>query len=277
MKKILIPVDFSTPSENALKVASELAQKNKAEVHVLHVIELAESLFGAEQFNVNDEQIIFFMKLAQKRFETFLQKEYLKGITVKSFVEPGSAAIAIRETVEKNDIDIIVMGSNGVSGIEEIVIGSNTEKVVRHSEVPVLVVKNEMKSIAINNIVFASNFEIENLDAYKKAKQFADSFEAKMHMLYVNLPGNQFSSTPEIHEQMRVFLNKVEMPLNKDYVEIFNDYTIQEGVINGSEKLKADLIIIPTHGRKGISHFFNGSIGEDVVNHSDLPVLTLKI
>jgi nucleotide-binding universal stress UspA family protein len=277
MKKILVPVDFSTPSENALKVASELAQKNKAEVHVLHVIELAESLFGAEQFNVNDEQIIFFMKLAQKRFETFLQKEYLKGITVKSFVEPGSAAIAIRETVEKNDIDIIVMGSNGVSGIEEIVIGSNTEKVVRHSEVPVLVVKNEMKSIAINNIVFASNFEIENLDAYKKAKQFADSFDAKMHMLYVNLPGNQFSSTPEIHEQMRVFLNKVEMPLNKDHVEIFNDYTIQEGVINGSEKLKADLIIIPTHGRKGISHFFNGSIGEDVVNHSDLPVLTLKI
>lgn len=277
MKKILVPVDFSTPSENALKVASELAQKNKAEVHVLHVIELAESLFGAEQFNVNDEQIIFFMKLAQKRFETFLQKEYLKGITVKSFVEPGSAAIAIRETVEKNDIDIIVMGSNGVSGIEEIVIGSNTEKVVRHSEVPVLVVKNEMKSIAINNIVFASNFEIENLDAYKKAKQFAVSFDAKMHMLYVNLPGNQFSSTPEIHEQMRVFLNKVEMPLNKDHVEIFNDYTIQEGVINGSEKLKADLIIIPTHGRKGISHFFNGSIGEDVVNHSDLPVLTLKI
>lgn len=277
MKKILVPVDFSTPSENALKVASELAQKNKAEVHVLHVIELAESLFGAEQFNVNDEQIIFFMKLAQKRFETFLQKVYLKGVTVKSFVEPGSAAIAIRETVEKNDIDIIVMGSNGVSGIEEIVIGSNTEKVVRHSEVPVLVVKNEMKSIAINNIVFASNFEIENLDAYKKAKQFADSFDAEMHMLYVNLPGNQFSSTPEIHEQMRVFLNKVEMPLNKDHVEIFNDYTIQEGVINGSEKLKADLIIIPTHGRKGISHFFNGSIGEDVVNHSDLPVLTLKI
>lgn len=128
MKKILVPVDFSTPSENALKVASKLAQKNKAEVHVLHVIELAESLFGAEQFNVNDEQIIFFMKLAQKRFETFLQKEYLKGITVKSFVEPGSAAIAIRETVEKNDIDIIVMSSNGVSGIEEIVIGPILKK-----------------------------------------------------------------------------------------------------------------------------------------------------
>lgn len=277
MKKILVPVDFSTPSENALKVAAKLAQKNNAELHVLHVIELAESLFGAEQFNVNDEQIIFFMKLAKKRFSQFLDKDYLKDIKTTEHVEPGSTSVAINELVDENQIDMIVMGSSGVSGIEEIVIGSNTEKVVRHSKIPVLVVKNEIKDINIKNAVFASNFEIENLEPYKKAKKFADSFNAKMHMLYVNLPGNQFSSTSEIHEQMRVFLNKVEMPLDRKFIEIFNDYTIQEGVLNGSEYLKADLIIIPTHGRKGLSHFFNGSIGEDVVNHSELPVLTLKI
>ena len=277
MKKILVPVDFSTPSENALKVAADLAKKNDSELYILHVIELAESLFGTEQFNVNDEQIIFFMKMAKKRFDKFLEKDYLKDIRVKDYVEPGSTAIAIRETVSKNDIDMIVMGSSGVSGIEEIVIGSNTEKVVRYSEVPVLVVKNEIKNIAIKKAVFASNFDLENLDPYKKAKKFADSFGAKMHMLYVNLPGNQFSSTLETQEQMRVFLNKVEMPLNKENIEIYNDYSIEQGVLNGAEQLKADLIIIPTHGRKGLSHFFNGSIGEDVVNHSDIPVLTLKI
>jgi nucleotide-binding universal stress UspA family protein len=277
MKKILVPVDFSTPSENALKVAAELAKKNKAELHVLHVIELAESLFGAEQFNVNDEQIIFFMKLANKRFTQFLDKDYLKGLDIKDHVEPGSTALSINTVVEDNSIDLVVMGSNGVSGIEEIVIGSNTEKVVRHSEVPVLVVKNEIKDINIKNAVFASNFELENVDAFKKAKKFADSFNADIHMLYVNLPGNQFSSTTEIHEQMRSFLKEVEIPLDKKNIEIFNDYSIQQGVLNGSEYLKADLIIIPTHGRKGLSHFFNGSIGEDVVNHSELPVLTLKI
>lgn len=277
MKKILVPVDFSTPSENALKVAAELARKNNSELHILHVIELAESLFGAEQFNVNDEQIIFFMKMAKKRFEKFLEKEYLKGIVIKDHVEPGSTALTIKDIVSNNNIDMIIMGSSGVSGLEEIVIGSNTEKVVRYSDVPVLVVKNEIKNISITNAVFASNFKLENLEPYKKAKKFADSFGAKMQMLYVNLPGNQFSSTLEIQEQMRVFLNKVQMPLTKENIEIFNDYTIQQGVINGAERLKADLIIIPTHGRKGLSHFFNGSIGEDVVNHSDLPVLTLKI
>ncbi len=277
MKKILVPVDFSNTSENALKVAVQLAKKNGSELQILHVIELAESLFGAEQFNVNDEQIIFFMKMAEKRFTKFLEKEYLEDLDLKKHVEPGSAALAIKETVAANEIDIIVMGSNGATGLEEIVIGSNTEKVVRYSDVPVLVVKNEIKNISISKAVFASNFELSNLEAYKKAKKFTDGFNASIHLLYVNLPGNQFSSTPEIHEQMRVFLNKVEMPLSKDHIEIFNDYTIQDGIINGSEKLNADLIIVPTHGRKGISHFFNGSIGEDVVNHSVLPVLTLKI
>lgn len=277
MKKILVPVDFSKPSENALKVAAELAKRNKSELHILHVIELAESLFGTEQFNVNDDKIIFFMKMAKQRFDKFLDKDYLKGIETKNYVEPGSTALAIKDTVENNGIDMIVMGSSGTSGLEEIVIGSNTEKVVRYSEVPVLVVKNEIKNISIKRAVFASNFELENLEPYRKAKTFANSFNAKMHMLYVNLPGNQFSSTLEIQEQMRVFLNKVEMPLKKENIEIFNDYTIEQGVLNGADRLKADLIIIPTHGRKGLSHFFNGSISEDVVNHSEIPVLTLKI
>lgn len=277
MKKILVPVDFSKPSENALKVAADLAKRNKSELHILHVIELAESLFGTEQFNVNNEQIVFFMDMAKKRFDKFLDKAYLKGIDVKDHIEPGSTPLAISDIVSKNDIDMIVMGSSGTSGIEEIVIGSNTEKVVRYSEVPVLVVKNEIKSFSFKKAVFASDFELENIGPYKKAKAFADSFDAKMHLLYVNLPGNQFSSTIEIQEQMRVFLNEVELPLNKENIEIFNDYTIEQGVLNAAERLKADLIIIPTHGRKGLSHFFNGSISEDVVNHSEIPVLTFKI
>ena len=211
MKKILVPVDFSKPAENALRVAAELARKNKAELYVLHVVEMAETLFGTEQFNVNDEQVIFFLKMAKKRFSKFLDKTYLEGLKVIDSVEVGSPTMGINEIQENKDIDLVVMGSNGASGLDEILIGSNTEKVVRHSNVPVLVVKQELEQLEINDIVFASNFEEENLHAFQKAKTFADSFDAKLHLLYVNLPGNQFYSSQEITQQIKDFLKKADM------------------------------------------------------------------
>ncbi len=276
MKKILVPVDFSKPAENALRVASELSKKNNAELYVLHVVEMAETLFGTEQFNVNDEQIIFFLKMAKKRFSKFLQKPYLEGLKVIDRVEVGSPTMGINEIVDEENIDLLVMGSNGASGLDEILIGSNTEKVVRHSKVPVLVVKQELEKLEIKNIVFASNFEKENLKAFKDAKMFADSFDAKLHLLYVNLPGNQFYSSEEITQQIHKFLENAEMT-DFHNIKIYNDYTIELGVINGARALGADIIAMPTHGRKGLSHFFNGSIGEDVVNHSTIPVITFKI
>ncbi|QSS97439.1 universal stress protein [Psychroflexus sp. ALD_RP9] len=277
MKNILVPVDFSNPSENALRVAAKLAQRNNAKIHVLHVIELAESLFGAEQFNVDDEQIIFFMKLAKKKFNDFLDKDFLEGIETNDLVEVGSATFGIKEAVKDQNIDLIIMGSNGASGLEEVLIGSNTEKVVRHSNVPVLVVKHDIENLDFKTVLFATDFELENVEAYNKAKTFADSFGAKMKLVYVNLPGNQFYSTSEVTNHMRNFLNEVQVPLNHENIIIYNDYTIEQGVLNAANNENAELIAMPTHGRKGLSHFFNGSIGEDVVNHSDLPVITFKI
>ena len=60
-------------------------------------------------------------------------------------------------------------------------------------------------------------------------------------------------------------------------VEIYNDYNVEKGILNYSEKINADAIGIPTHGRKGLSHFFMGSIGEDIANHSNIPTVTFKI
>ena len=142
--------------------------------------------------------------------------------------------MGINEIQENKDIDLVVMGSNGASGLDEILIGSNTEKVVRHSNVPVLVVKQELEQLEINDIVFASNFEEENLHAFQKAKTFADSFDAKLHLLYVNLPGNQFYSSQEITQQIQDFLEKADMS-DFENIKIYNDYTIELGVINGAK------------------------------------------
>lgn len=277
MKTILVPVDFSKPSENALKVAAQLAKKNNAKIVVLHVVELAESLFGTDQFNVDNQEVMFFLKMAKKRFMQFLDKPYLAGIEVHDQVEIGPTSYMIAKIADDHHADLTVMGSVGASGLKEVLIGSNTEKIVRKSSMPVLVVKKEMTDFAIHQVVFASNFELENLDSFQKAKEFASQFDAKMKLLYVNLPGNQFYSTSEIREQMRAFLHAAEVSFTDDQIIIYNDYTIELGILNGAKDAGADVIAMPTHGRRGLSHFFNGSIGEDVVNHSTLPVITFKI
>ncbi|MDO6761057.1 universal stress protein [Tamlana sp. 2_MG-2023] len=276
MNKILVPTDFSEQAENALKVATQLAKKHNCEIHLLHILDLPMHQIdpvNATSFSSGPEAL-FFMKLAKKRFDDLLNKDYLKGLTVFSTVDFHEIYSGISDQCEKHDIDLIVMGSNGSSGIEEILIGSNTEKVVRNSEVPVLVIKKEHENFEINNFVFASDFTEENQSAYKKALKFTELWQAKMHLLLVNTP-NKFVTTKEANARIEKFTSTLK-PGNQT-VNIYNDDTIEKGIINFSYAIDADLIGMSTHGRKGISNFFNGSISEDLVNHANRPVLTFKL
>ena len=97
-------------------------------------------------------------------------------------------------------------------------------------------------------------------------------------MVHVNLPNNSFKSSTEIEKTVINFFTKADRNLDRmNDVRYVSDYTVEEGILNFSNKIGADLIIMPTHGRKGLSNFFEGSIGEDIANHSTLPVMTFKI
>ena len=99
-----------------------------------------------------------------------------------------------------------------------------------------------------------------------------------MYIVNVNLPNDRFMSSLEVEKKAVNFFTKAEQNLDKmDDVFYVSDYSVEEGVLNCANKIGADLIILPTHGRKGLAHFFEGSISEDVANHSTLPVMTFKI
>lgn len=274
MKKILVPTDFSPQAENALKVAAQLAKKYQCAIHLLHIIELPLQKVDPIIANNDLPEAIFFMKLARKHFETLLKNDYLKGITIHEHVEFNDIFKSVFHVCEKYNIDLIIMGSKGSSGLTEMLIGSNTEKVVRTSEVPVLVIKKEHDTFDINNFVFASDFNDESKTPYKKATDFAKLFKAKIHLLLVNTPNN-FMTTLEAEERMLNFTKNTDF---KNFtINIYNDETIENGIMNYAKSINADLIGMSTHGRQGISHFFNGSISEDLVNHAKRPVITFKI
>ncbi len=275
MKKILVPTDFSKQAENALKVAAQLAKKNKSEIYLLHMLELPLNLVDkANSSGSSLPESLFFMKLAHKRFKEVLSSDYLKGITVYETVLFHEAFDGIIEIAKKNEVDLIIMGSHGSSGFKEMFIGSNTEKVVRTSNIPVLVIKNEHATFSIKNFIFATDFSEECKKPFKEAVKFAESVKAKIHLLFINTATN-FVTTSEANDIMNKFLEGME--LTNYTLNIYNDTSVEKGVLNYAQAVNADLIGMATHGRKGLSHFFNGSVSEDLVNHARRPVITFKI
>nr|WP_282135819.1 universal stress protein [Seonamhaeicola maritimus] len=276
MKKIIVPIDFSEYSEYALKAAAKLAKKNNAELLALHMLEMSDiMLTGAGE---QPQKIIYFLKLAEQKFEEFLKKDYLEGISITPIVKHFKVFSEVNEVAKKYDADLIVMGSHGVSGAKEFFIGSNTERVVRSSEIPVLVVKNDMLEANFDIVAIACDFSEETIETYLKASNMFSNMDSKLYLIHVNLPNDRFKSSIEIENEVVNFFTKAEGNLNNmSDVHYVSDYTVEDGILNSANKLGADLIIVPTHGRKGLAHFFQGSVGEDVANHATLPVMTFKI
>jgi nucleotide-binding universal stress UspA family protein len=274
MKKILVPTDFSAQADFALHVAAQLAKKHNCELYLLHMLELPVNEIDALSTHSDLPEAMFYMKLARKRFDALTSRSFLKNMKVHEIVKFHQAFDGIIDASKEFKIDLIVMGSHGVSGFKEMFIGSNTEKVVRTSDVPVLVIKNYHKTFKVKNFIFASDFSDENKIPFKKAVKFAKLNNATLHLLMVNTP-NKFLTTDEADSKMQDFMKGSRV---KNYtINIYNDYTIEKGILNFAQHIDAGLIGMSTHGRKGIAHFFNGSISEDLVNHATRPVITFKI
>jgi len=276
MKNILVPTDFSEQAENALKVAAQFAKTYNADIYLLHMLELPMQLIDPTSNNnsQNLPESLFFMKLAHKRFEEVLASDYLEGVTVHETVHFHEAFDGIMEVSKEHDCDLIIMGSHGATGFKEMFIGSNTEKVVRYSEIPVLVIKQEIPNFRVDNFIFATDFSEETKRPFNEAVKFANKIDANIHLVYINT-ANKFKTTEEAEKKMSNFLEGMESKAFN--LHIYNDRTIEEGILNYAQSIDAGLIGISTHGRKGLAHFFNGSLSEDIVNHAKRPVITFKI
>lgn len=273
MKRLLVPTDFSEQAENALKIAVQIAKIHGSEIFVLHSMEIPLHLATSSDSGSLPGSL-FFMKLAEKRFGELREKDYLKDIVLNEAVGRNEIYEDIEEACKKNKIDLIIMGSTGASGFKEMFVGSNTEKVVRTSDTPVLVIKNNHPKFEVKDFVFASDFAKTGKGAFKKAKKFARKIGAKIHLLLVTTPAT-FQTSAEGYALMEDFVKG--MDADQYSLNIYNDTNVEKGILNFTTRVNAQLVGMGTHGKKGISHFFNGSISEDLVNHANMPIITFKI
>ncbi len=275
MKRILVPIDFSKEAKCAAKVAAKIAKTTNSEIHLLHMLELPE---GIIDMNTSQDRSspasILFMQKVHERFDELKSESFFDGIKVIETVHFHKTFDGVIEESKKHNIDLVVMGSSGVSGFTEIIVGSNTEKVVRHSNVPVLVVKKGTENFEINDIVFASDFGNESKTKFQDVIDFASVFDANLHLVYINT-SHRFSTTKKITDKINAFINDFQLS-HFDFT-IYNDLSIERGILNFSKEINADLIALNTHGKSGLSKFFNGSVGQELANHAIKPVITFKL
>jgi nucleotide-binding universal stress UspA family protein len=275
MKKILIPTDFSICADEAIKVGAQIAKKNNSEIVLIHMLELPTHLNDAVSEEKSIPEIMLFKRKADEKLRSIKDRPYLAGIKITEVLRLDGAYNGINNyTKDKKDIDLIVMGSHGATGIDEIFIGSNTEKVVRHSEIPVLVIKDTFDNFNTSNIVFASDFTNEIKKPFKKVLELCKVFNSKLRLVMICTP-NSFKSTSTARKIIKEFTAEFDMP---EYTfETYNDSNIEKGIINYSNEINGDIITLCTHGRTALNHFFIGSISEDLVNHATKPILTIRI
>jgi nucleotide-binding universal stress UspA family protein len=281
MKRILVPTDFSEEAHHALHAAIRIAQKTGAAIKVLHAVEMA---YPTTSFNVTGQVMppdsmdqVFTLQLLEttkRRMHQLLSSIEHAGVDIVQEVDVDRVISKIKQVIEKDQVDLVVMGSKGSSGLDEFLIGSNTEKVVRSASCPVMTVKRDMGNFDIKEIVLASDFRREISKAVEEFKKFQEIFGARLHLVYINTPG-AFESSSNIKQRLEQAVSRYN--LQNYTINVYNDTVEEDGILHFASEVNADLIMMATHGRTGLAHLLSGSIAEDLVNHTSTPVLTYQI
>lgn len=272
MKTILVPTDFSDHAYYALKTAASIAKKINAEIMIVHLCSLsssdfAESYYYKEYFELHKTQI-------ELNLDKLLKLDFLAELNVsRHFVLDKTMQTLVSDKKFKN-VDLIVIGSHGKSGFNKVLIGSNTEKIIRMADAPVLTIKKETEHFVIRKMVFASNFYKEAYPVFEKIKFFADLYKADIELLKVITP-KDFEPTPISKKLIEDFAK--EFQLTDATHNIYNASSIEKGITDFCNEKKADLISLTTHGRTGLAHLIHGSLAEHVAQHGEHSVLSVKI
>lgn len=278
MKIVLVPTDFSPAAGNALDVAMSIAKKENATLVLLHAVELpSSSCIDQEDEKLTIEnwgqkiRSMKFIEGAKQKLERLVEYLHEAGVEASAALRTGSPFQGIREFIATEKVHLIVMGTAGHSRLQEMIIGSNTEKVVRHAKCPVLTVHQSPTKKEFKNIVYATNLDADE-DAFARVVTHTrELYNGTIHLVRINTPLN-FESDVRVREDMERFVKR--LGLRNFTINTFNHFREEEGIIHFAHSIGADLIALSTHGRTGLAHVLAGSIAEDLANHSVIPVLT---
>ena len=255
MKAILAPTDFSECANAAVDAAFQWAMKDKAIVHLFHSYQ-TESVYTGQLMD---------------HYKDLINK--YSSVQVASHVFNGKLLDGIQEYIQQLNIDFLVIGSHGTSGKSEFFIGSNAQKMVRMAKTPVFIVKDRIEELQFNKVIFASNFNANEKEPFRKFLAIIKPFNPKVYLVNIDTP-SLFDSPFIIQKFAMDDFAEIADPLESEVIFV-KHFSVDAGVRLFSSEIQADLVAISNHNRNPFKRIISGSNVEALVNHVEIPVLTI--
>lgn len=274
IKKIIVPTDFSKEANYALDSAILLAEEYRSSIDLIHIIEDNTSsilkILGEEENLLDNPHHSHIKNLVMKKMEEIIDSNRNFQVKIKPVIEVASKFIKLVDIIKYINADLVIMGSKGSDGLEEVFVGSNADKITRYAHCPVITIKYRCDLRKIKNIVYPTNLEQEQETVITHLKHFQNLFKANIHILKVY--ASEFNIEGEIKEKIKKYADYFDIT-NYTANVIFNENE-SEGILDFAQSVDADIIAMGTHSKKGISAFLGRSISKNVVNRSPIPTWT---
>ena len=273
MKHVLVPVDFSEDSVNALEMAIAFANEMWHDVRMIHVIK--DAVFYQRNFSltnlidIKNETVINNLKKLVEQYKP--KARHNLDFRIRS----GKVYNEIANQAKYGEAELIVIGSHGTSGFEELWLGSNAYKVVNNSPCPVLSLRNSYKRHQINRIVLPIDDTPETRQKIPYTARIAKKFNAEMHLLQVSdtKKENVLQRINDYANQVARFLKNNDI----DYLhEAITGNNLTDITIDYAMRKDADLISIMTEQSESTKNIWLGPYAQQMVNHSPIPVLSIQ-
>ncbi|HEX5168516.1 MAG TPA: universal stress protein [Cyclobacteriaceae bacterium] len=274
MKKILVLTDFSACATAAANAAIKIARKAQAEIYFIHFHESVTVSGHVHVPAINPEsgEQKELMGALKNALQTLVIEADHAGVKATPILVTNPDETP-KQYIESLHADLIVMGSHGVKGIKEIFVGSNTQRVIRQTNIPVLVVKKTVLS-DFRKILFAYDFQEDLIKPFEMVLDFTNLWKADLDLLFVNVPF-RFKGTEEVTADIRRFMH--QFPRANYSPHIYNAFDEVTGIHNFAREHQADLVAVVTHGKTGFNRLLSHSVAESVINHEEIPVLVVNI
>ncbi len=252
--KILVPTDFSSLALNAIQSAATLVKKSDGEMVLLHVQREDEITKGNPNEHLNN-----------------IRNEYsLSDLNLKQKIISNNELL---KSILQEKADLIITGTHGARGLEELFKGSLSEKIAKNANSPVIIVKNRCDLSEIKTIVYASDLRYEQSEIIDDVKKLQAFYNANLHL--VKVYDSDFLIKKVVKDKVNEFA--IHHNLQNYTANAIEDTDEAVGILRFADKINAQMVAIATHERHGLEKFFGGMITKHVVNHAEIPIWTKSI